>query len=174
MNRLNALAAAAVTILGVSAGSASAVPIELDFSFDGVSGTFFGLDSSVTDIQAATSLNINGKLDTYSAIPAGTFNNAFVFDQGALLSVSFSLFFVFSGDGGSTFLEAFEFLDPSFCDDPFCGGMLEFRGSLVTASSGPVTFTVREIAPIPLPAGGLLMLSGLGMAALYRRKTRTA
>ena len=39
-----------------------------------------------------------------------------------------------------------------------------------TPESAQATFSYSEVAPVPLPAGGLLLLSGLGDMALRRRR----
>jgi len=171
---IKTLAAAALAI--TVAAPASAVPIELDLTFDSVTVTFFGLDDETAGPQAATSFLFVGALDDYSAGDTSLSSNVFSFGNGSLATIgiatdgSFVQGLNFVGaliqlicDGSASVVSC---LSQEF-DNPQNTNFIRF---------GPASVEIRPLlAPVPLPAGGLLLLSALaGAAALKRRKKRSA
>lgn len=162
---------AAAAFLSLATATASfAAPINLSFDFNDASGTFYGLDDA-DGISAATSLDISignrswVDLDVSDAAP-----NAFEFLSGALTDVNFVLLgqSVLDAAGTSTFVQYGVSLD---------FGQIVFADAGLNNDSvfGNPDFTIAAVSAVPLPAGGLLLLSGLAAAAgLASRKKRTA
>ncbi|MCE8516298.1 VPLPA-CTERM sorting domain-containing protein [Ruegeria pomeroyi] len=166
MKHKTLLAAAAFAI--AIAAPLSAAPIKLVLSFDGVTASFFGLDDGVTGSQSATSWSFAGVLDTYGGTSSIT--NEFVFSSGNLVYVDFYSNAPVPGTNlGVNFLETIDCFS-SLLD---CYSQ-EFTTPTSSQSSiffrtGTATVTTTPITPIPLPAGGVLLLSALAGAALLKR-----
>ncbi|WP_299851859.1 hypothetical protein [uncultured Roseovarius sp.] len=163
----------AVVLGSVMAGPGFAASIDLDFSFAGVFGTFFGLDDA-DGVSSASSVTFNGAFDSYLFDSSGALSNAFTFSAGALTDMAFSYTDPVIGTGVSGLLTNFDCLFDNCVTSeqtiPF-GAFFEVTGSV------PV-FTDRPVAAIPLPAGSALLLSGLigfvGIVGLRCRKSRAA
>ncbi|MEP3637994.1 MAG: VPLPA-CTERM sorting domain-containing protein [Paracoccaceae bacterium] len=165
--------AAAAFALAMAA-PAVAVPINLDFSFGAVSGKFFGLDDEVVGTQSATSFDFNGAFDVYSGlIPDVIAINSFEFTDGDLTFADFSEDPFALGNNGTGFLDSLSFFN-------LAGEILGSASEtdLVfnsIGSTGTATFTATPVSSVPLPAGGLFLLTGLaGVAAVKRRKKPAA
>jgi hypothetical protein len=162
-----------------AAAPATAAPIALDFEFGGVSGTLYGLDDAVAGPQQVTSYDFFGVFDTYSDVSSSSgsiLSNEVVFQGGVIFSVSFDHlpFFQF-GDANFGVLDEID-LDYS-AGQSSIGYAREFDTAIGLASdvAAPVIWSQRQISAVPLPAGGLLLLTGLArLAAAHRRKKRTA
>lgn len=157
--------AATVCLTLVTATVSFAAPVDLDFSFNGASGTFYGLDDA-DGSSSATSLDVLvGSRSWVGLDVSGASANTFDFMAGSLTAVNFVLQgpAVLDAAGTSTFVQTgfnLNFGQIVFAD----------AGSNDEGIDGNPTFTPT---PVPLPAGGLLLLSGLVAAAgLTRRKKR--
>ncbi|MDA8586719.1 VPLPA-CTERM sorting domain-containing protein [Rhodobacteraceae bacterium] len=161
--------AAALCLSMATATTGFAAPINLDFEFRGATGTFFGLDDADGD-SSATSFDLFFEPSTFSTVrTTDAERNSFRFEGGDLITANFRIDF----DDGVVF-------------DPVSGTDLTnifietgFRSEVVSSAAaarlGVGTFTISPVSAVPLPAGGLLLLSGLGgVAALKRRKKRAA
>ena len=174
--------ATAACIAFSSATASSAAPINLDFTVGGVSGTFYGLDDEIGGYQSASSFDLTTPIAIWTGLSASeAIYNRFGFSQFGLIYfdfyivpnelddtevlgylVDFSVTQLFNDPAVSRFLSYFVFTGDDTIDD--------FRQTVAVAN-----FTISPISPVPLPAGGLLLLSGLaGVVALKRRKKRTA
>lgn len=185
--------AASVAALMLSV-PASAAPVELNFSFDGVSGTFFGLDD-VDGTSSATSVFIDGKLDDYSFSigPATPDVNTFTFSGGLLTAANFQTTENTFGDTNSALFDDFDFIyndaglitpeeragflfeieidtvNPDFAVSTGIGSSVFFE--VVSGETGPSPDPDPDPNPVPLPAGAILLISGIaGFAALRRRR----
>lgn len=163
------LAAAAVAAL--LAAPVGAAPIDLKLSFDGAEVTFFGLDNADTTSQKATGYSFIG---THSyQVQIGSFENSvnpnsFTFsDVGQLQTVD-----IFS-DPTAESNDQLGMLFELSCKTTFCSAIevnneppeTFFWGGGITVGPLPT------VTPVPLPAGGVLLMTALaGFAALKRRK----
>lgn len=160
-----------------TAAPVAAVPINLDFSFGGVSGTFFGLDNA-DGTSSATSFDFYGVFDTYLGvvIPVGV-DNSFTFLNGDLFNVDFDYFVSTPGQTGAGTLELLRFsrLIPGAGNFSALTDEQRTSDRSLGAASGDPGFTQAPVSPVPLPAGAALLLTGLvGIAGLKRRKKHTA
>jgi hypothetical protein len=173
------LATAACIALS-SATASLAAPINLDFTVGGVSGTFYGLDDAIFTTQSVSSFDLTTPAYVWTGVSSlFALNNSFVFSLSGLVS------FDFVQNNGKLDVTGTAFLNELLVDSSegtldyvverknvsFIVGLpLYFTETITTAN-----FTTTPISPVPLPAGGLLLLSGLaGVVALKRRKKRTA
>ncbi|MEM6374208.1 MAG: hypothetical protein AAF727_15740 [Pseudomonadota bacterium] len=167
--------AAALCLTCLGATAALAVPVDVTFSFDGVSGTITGFDDATAGLQFASSVTFDGALDSYSFAQPNVNGQAMaVFENGALSLLG--LFRPFSGTLSST--------DPtllglsvsfSTAQTVATGNAQELAplntGISVTTSDGALSVAVTAVPAVPLPAGGILLVTGLfGAAALGRRR----
>lgn len=167
--------AAASCLSMAMATSAIAAPITLDFAFGGTTGTFYGLDDD-DGIVSASSYDLSfsslggGSFDFTNVSTTQAISNAFQFSGGALLDVDYSEGGAITSDDGAAglikLIVGLNVADVSLLDTS--------TPAFVGVSSNPV-FTINPVAAVPLPAGGLLLLSAVGgVAALKRRKKRAA
>ena len=164
---------AAVLSLAFSA-PAVAAPVEIDFSFDPIeiSGTFYGLDDAVGTPSAASSFDLVGLFDVYTDVSTASAScNEFTFDAGGLSQVCFSIADVGPGDSGTGDLVSFAIVVNR-------GGLfgptnvIETSGSARSSVFSEPDLRVRP-ATVPLPAGPLLLFTGIAaIGGLRFRKKR--
>lgn len=153
-----------------------AAPVNVDFSFDSTSATFYGLDDDV-GVSAASSFDYVGRLDSYSNLSTDTADcNSFTFDAGGLTEACFSILFDQVGDTPTGVLNHFTILfnsnglfggssNETSLSDPFTN----------VDSSGDLAFEVLPATVVPLPSGSLLLLTGIAaVGGLRFRKKRAA
>ncbi|WP_424967869.1 VPLPA-CTERM sorting domain-containing protein [Dinoroseobacter sp. S375] len=92
----------------------------------------------------------------------------------------------FNGIRISDALGAFgDFLSVSLASSDYAAPVLSFdadnlylnfagSGAGVAGDQVVIDFTVSDVTPVPLPAGGLLLLSGLGAIAVFKRRKKSA
>ena len=161
---------AAVLSLAFSAPVVAA-PVEIDFSFDIVAGTFYGLDDSDGTSQAS-SFDLIGDADDYLNVDAATADkNEFTFDAGELTEVHFEITGPIPGENGTGDLVSFAIVVNR-------GGLfgptnvIETSGSARSSVFSEPDLRVRP-ATVPLPAGPLLLFTGIAaIGGLRFRKKR--
>lgn len=176
------LVAAALSV-GLMAGAADALPVDFDFSAGGGDGAGLEL-SSIGDFYLVMTGNDNGAASITTAF---TSTMTYAYD----VMVSFSWNYITTDIDGS-FWDSFGFfVDGSgqtlTIDDPrndVQGGNFSFLvsagqtfGFFILSKDGMEGAAMASIfgevdpAPVPLPAGGLLLLGAIGgLAAVRRRK----
>lgn len=161
---------AASAFAAVMALPVAAAPVDVELSFDGTTVTFFGLNDAIAGPQQATSFNFSGLFDNYSDVGTGmATDHAFVFEQRALTGWMYNVEQTFDpGDSGLYFLAAL--LCVGGPSDSFCSSIevgVPFGGNAF--ARGDSDLVVRPAAPIPLPAGGVLLISAIACATALKR-----
>ncbi|WP_298922225.1 VPLPA-CTERM sorting domain-containing protein [uncultured Roseobacter sp.] len=179
--------ASAACIAFVTATSSFAATLDFGFSFsDGfvdVFGTISGLSDETND-QAATAITVSSVafgLDTvqFLTVPTSVTNNAFSVADGQITSASFSANVVNSTPlpgrlsltlgFGPTEIERFGALQATDV-----AGSLLFS-AIENGGDGPFDSAPPQLPTVPLPAGGILLISGLfGLGAYRKAATRRA
>lgn len=161
---LKSLAAAACISLA-SATTALAATVNVNFTAGEAFGTFYGLDDS-DGISSATSYDLTIGTSVWTAVsPSKSYVNSFTFSSGELTNLSFIDESARPADGGSGPL----LYNTTFDLNSF------FIAYARTSLVGEPRYTLDPVSAVPLPAGGLLLLTGFGaVAALKRRKKRAA
>lgn len=159
----NLLGVTTAAFLMCNSGGATAATLDLDFSFEGLSGTIFGLDDT-DGTSSATSISFNGAYDTYVLNEFDA--NSFEFLDGELVFVFFAVLGFVTGSQSVSELALLE------CDIDFC--FLDEMEFSVQSDfvEGPVSYSVPEVSSVPLPAGGSLLLGSLALLLTARRKLR--
>lgn len=152
IKKISLLVAAFVAI----STTATSAPIDLDFEFNGVSGTVYGLDNEVSEVQTASHLTYLGRLDTYTVLDFRF--NAFEFASGELFAVRLGFYDGMIGDNGTGFLGDIELDFGAYSST----SELNVPGEpyINTGAAGNAVYTQVPISPVPLPAGGLLLVVG--------------
>ncbi len=182
--KLLKLLSAACFVLAASTSS-YATTLDFDFSFsDGpvdVFGTISGLSDDTND-QAATTITVSSVafgLDAvpFLSVPTSVSSNIFSVSGGLITTANFSAnvpnslplpgrLFLLLGFG-PTEIERFGSLQATDVS-----GSLLFSAS-ETGGDGPFDPGIPTTRPIPLPAGGVLLISGLfGLGVLRRKASR--
>jgi hypothetical protein len=179
-SRLSTALAAAVLTSALATLPASAAPLDFTFSFTNslngggsVSGVVRGLAEGT---GAATSVEVTANslgfgLGEYIGSPDV---NSWTVTAGAITAFDFLSFGILNSAPAVTtatiFFESADLLGASFRagvgDSPF--SVTNGDPSVSTADIGLVFAPV--VAPIPLPAAGLMLLAGLGGLAVLRRR----
>jgi hypothetical protein len=186
------LAAAALAL--TMAAPALALPVEVDFNIvdfntsTPIKVTFFGLDNGTTERQAATAIRVVGRYDVYgphslTGLTSVRENSFFFFPDGTLVDARFDLNGGFNGNNARDRdgVKGTAAILASLVCNADVGGICNWNESSNIFPGnyygfGDAEIIVREVvAPVPLPAGGVLLFSALaGVAALKRRKTAAA
>lgn len=176
-------AVAAVTghaaTLGLETGSPVLTATGDAFYVPGTDLSFVGITGDGGDVSGVAALSLAGGLDPEAAPGAFLVGSAF---SGTIEAIGFEidggseggdtielLLTVSGGDLAETFgARALAVLTGEFgSGDDFAGSEF-FSPATVTISS----VTAPTLTPIPLPAGGLLLASGLAVLGLRRRRGR--
>ena len=169
MTKLSSYLAALTLALGLSLGATSASAVTVNFSFSTVTGylTFGSIGDTTADSVTMTS---NSFGEGSSFILNLTTANEFTWLGNDIVSS----FFTANRDTFSYFTQLFMFTSLDFFEyecssnslTPVCGG-----SNTKIISADEITFTTLQ--PVPLPAGSVLLLTGLaGVAGLRMRKKR--
>ncbi len=166
---------ACIVALALAASAANAAPVALDFEFDGVSGSLFGLDNSITSEQSATSYDFFGFLGTYENITNGFTENRITFNAfGELSAIDFVAGPPVPFGPPGVYLTSLNLQTGSASSIEVSTSLFGFDDFSVPRN-GAANYAVSETSQVPLPAGGLLLLTGLAAAGgLGYRKERPA
>lgn len=168
---------AAASCLSVAmATSTIAAPITLDFAFEGAKGTFYGLDDA-DGTGSASSYDLSFGFTRWTNVSTAEASfNSFVFFSGNLIMSEFSDF-TFSdtstviSDNGLYELNIFSFGPNGVAVLNF--NLIDDISPIIVLDD--ISFVINPVAAVPLPAGGLFLLSAFGaVGALKRRKKRAA
>lgn len=171
--------------LALSALPATAVPVEVKLTFTDGALTLFGLDNGTTAEQSATSWLLEGVRRDYDVLDfQRPFNSITFASNGTLDSLLFGTApTVTMGFGNDTlyFLQCNSDTIPDGSDtcsvvEGQSGQSLSSLGSLGSdfqTSGGLYAATITPVSAVPLPAGGMLGVTGvLALAGLGWRQRR--
>jgi len=179
-SKLGMALGAAMLATALAAAPASAAPLNFTFSFTNAlngGGTVSGIVRGLAEgTGAATSVEVTANslgfgLGEYIGSPD---LNSWTVTGGAITAFDFLAFGAFNSAPAVTtatiFFDSADLLGASFRagvgDSPF--GVTNGDNSVSTADIGLVF--APAVAPIPLPAAGLMLLAGLGGLAVLRRR----
>jgi len=126
------------------------------------------LPSNSLTLTASGSSIVGGSF--ISVAPPFPFLNGSFEDARAESGVLSFLFAINSGAAASIFGShvIYTLNNPTFTTDTFSNlSLIQPPG---TETVAPVSFSIKQVAPIPLPAGVILLLTGLGALGLARRR----
>lgn len=138
--------------------------LEFDLSFLLPGQSITAIDMSITDIAAANTLFVNG----YSG--NGTLEGA----DGLESANDLGLFAITTGSNGPLSLST-AFANSLIGSGTYLGlniGVINAQTDF-SFSDFSVTFTLTPVPAVPIPAGGLLLISALGVVGLARRRRRS-
>lgn len=165
--------AAAVFALATAA-PALAVTVDVDFTFDGVTGTFYDINTA-DGVNSATKYDFVGQYGSYLDLPVPAVRNKFEFLDGKLVSIDFYDQSAHSSAGNLllTFSIAGKY------DDGFDGNSAELSTAFAVGySSGVVTLSGVDVytppVPVPLSASALFLLSGFAGVVAFKRLRKKA
>lgn len=166
---------AAAVFAVATAAPALAVTVDVDFTFSGVTGTFYDIDTA-DGVNSASKYDFDGLYYTYQDLPVPALRNKFTFSDGKLVSVDFydpTVHASFFGPMLLTFSIAGDY------DDGFDGNSVELSTTFaVGSSSGAATLSGVAIytppVPVPLSASALFLLSGFAGVVVFKRLRKKA
>ncbi len=166
--------AGAVCLAVTAATSGFAATLDFSFSFtDGtetISGVVYGLEDNATGAATGVSITSNSTgygIGDYALIETAPLANSFTVSNGALTAADYRNAFIADSNVQLTLdLDA----------NSGSGGFAVVSNSKpVVLINGDINFDAVTTSPIPLPAGGVLLLTGLfGFAGLRRLKKSAA
>lgn len=158
----------AALLSAASVTASFAAPVNIEFEAHELKGTFFGLDTAKR-FSIAKAYEFSTTQAEYSGPPPIPDRNFFAFRDGEFFFPEFWIREFFSTDG--------EFKAQINITSRFIHFSEENASSGGDRANftGPFVPIIVPLAPVPLPSGSLLLLSGLACAVLFkRRKTRIA
>lgn len=175
----------ALALMFAGATQAFSAPITLDFAFRDFTdslgdytdfGTIYGLDNS-DGVTSATSITYHSELSSFSIDATSASQNNFRFSNGEL--TDFNLEVLNFGADPAPRLQLLALSSESQANGvPLFNGssvVFIFATREVSTADGPIVFTKRivledqdPVAPVPLPASGVLLLGAIGFAGLRK------
>ncbi|MBG6212041.1 hypothetical protein IWQ49_006746 [Labrenzia sp. EL_126] len=170
--------AGAILAIAIATPATSA-PVAVDVTFGSYKASIYGLDDSITTYQTASSFELVTPSDTYSCCTNSLTPNLILLDATGGISISIGHHPVNTqgmAKGAAGWLLAF--FNMTYTSSMALYSLVEQTptGPAITITNNTTTATasVRQLTTVPLPAGGVLLVTALaGAAALNRRRKNT-